>query len=200
MDLMDNDTVKRSMENYLVKVAQKNPKKTIRARAIGMLGKYKKNEYKPLFLKAVNDSSYSVAGSALEALGLIDDAAAADEAKKLSALPAKGTLKEALFAYTDESKFDSLASVFENLPLGDTKFFMVNGFAGFLGRVKNTNNLEKGVDLIAKFRDTIPQQFRGNTDPFINGALKGIKEKKDAAGLKEQAEYITTKLPADKPQ
>ena len=54
--------------------------------------------------------------------------------------------------------------------------------------------------MIVKFRDTIPQQFRGNTDPFINGALKGIKEKKDVAGLKEQAEYIKSKLPAEKPQ
>jgi pyridoxine/pyridoxamine 5'-phosphate oxidase len=29
--------------------------------------------------------------------------------------------------------------------------------------------------------------------------LKGIKEKKDASGLKEQADYIKSKLPADKP-
>ena len=58
--------------------------------------------------------------------------------------------------------------------------------------------------MIVKFRDTIPQQYRGNTDPFINSALKGIRERKDAAGLKEQADYIKsklpdTKLPADKP-
>jgi aminopeptidase N len=194
---MDNDTVKRSIENYLVTVAQKDPRKTIQAQAISMLGKYKKPVYKPLFMKAINDSSYSVAGSALEALGLIDDAAAAGEAKKLLALPAKGILKGALFAYTDESKYDSLASVFEKLPLGNAKFFMVSGFASFLGRVKNTNNLEKGVDLIVQFRDTIPQQFRSNTDPFINSALKGIREKKEATGLKEQANYIKSKLPED---
>ena len=66
---MDNDTVKQSVEKYLVPIAQKDTKKTIQAQAIGMLGKYKKTEYKPFFMKAVNDSSYSVAGNALEALG-----------------------------------------------------------------------------------------------------------------------------------
>ena len=196
---MDNDTVKRSIEKYLVPLAEKDPRKTVQAKAIDLLGKYKKQEYKPLFMKAVYDSSYSVAGSALQALGLIDDAAAADIAKKLSGLPAKGTLKDVLFAYTDESKFDSLASVFESLPFGNAKFNMLPGFANFLGRVKNTTNLKKGVDMIVKFRDTIPQQFRSNTDPYINDALKDIKEKKEAAGLTEQAEYIKTKLPADKP-
>ena len=197
---MDNDTVKRSIEKYLVPLAEKDPRKTVQAEAIDLLGKYKKQEYKPLFMKAVYDSSYSVAGSALQALGLIDDAAAADIAKKLSGLPAKGTLKDALFTYTDESKFDSLAAVFESLPVGNAKFNMLPGFANFLGRVKNTTNLEKGVDMIVKFRDTIPQQFRSNTDPYIDDALKGIKEKKEAAGLTEQAEYIKTKLPADKPK
>ncbi len=195
---LENDTVKRSIEKYLVTIAQKDARKTVQAQAISMLGKYKKMEYKPFFMKAVNDSSYSIAGSALEALGLVDDGAAVAEAKKISGLPAKGTLKDALLTYTDESKFDSLASVFENLPPGGEKFRMVSAFSNFLGRVKNTDNLEKGVNLIVQFRDTIPQQFRSNTDPFINGILKGIAEKKDAAGLKEQAVYIRSKLPVDK--
>jgi len=52
--------------------------------------------------------------------------------------------------------------------------------------------------MIVSFRDEIPQQFRGNTDPFINGELKGLLEKKRAKGLTDQADYIKTKLPADK--
>jgi aminopeptidase N len=202
MDLlnMDNDTVKRSVESYLVNVAKNDSRKLVKAQAIQLLGKYKNTAYKPLFIKDITDSSYTVAGNSLEALALIDDAAAEAEAKKIAGQPAKGVLREALFAYTDENKFDSLAAVFDGLPLGNAKFNMLPSFTSFLGRVKNTGNLEKGVDMIVRFRDEIPQQFRGNTDPFINGELKALVEKKQTKGLTDQADYIKSKLPADKPQ
>jgi aminopeptidase N len=193
---IDNDTVKRSIESYLVNVAKNDSRKTVKAQAIQMLGKYKNPAYKPLFIKALTDSSYTVAGNALEALSIIDDAAAETEAKKLLAQPAKGVLRGALFGYTDETKFDSLAESFDGMPLGNAKFNMVPAFMNFLGRVKNSNNLEKAVDMIVKFRDEIPQQFRGNTDPFINGELKRLLEKKQAKGLTYQADYIKSKLPA----
>jgi aminopeptidase N len=195
----DNDTVKTAVEMIVKDLAIKDPKPLVRADAIDFLGKYKKNEYKPLFIKALNDSSYTISGNALKALSKIDDAAAEAEAKKLSLLPAKGTLKEVLNGYVDESKFDSIATVFDKLPsLSNSKFNMLSSFGNFLGRVKNTNNLKRGIDMIVKFRDTIPQQFRGNTDPFINGILKEIAEKKTSAGLKEQADYIQSKIPASK--
>jgi hypothetical protein len=40
----------------------KDPKPTVKAKAISLLPSFNKPEYKALFLKAVNDSSYSVAG------------------------------------------------------------------------------------------------------------------------------------------
>jgi aminopeptidase N len=196
---MDNDTVKRSVETYLLDVAKNDNRRTVKAQAIEMLGRYKKIEYKPLFMKALYDSSYTVAGKALEALGKIDDGAAETEARKLSGLSAKGTLKNALMGYIDESKFDSLAREFDKLPT-NKKGSMFRGFAGFLGRVKNTANLEKGVNMIIGFRDSIPNQFRVNSDPFINDILRGIADRKQEAGLKEQSDYIKSKLPADKPR
>src|ERR1019366_5993206 len=38
---MDNDTVRRSVESYLVNLAKNDSRKTVRAQAIQMLGKYK---------------------------------------------------------------------------------------------------------------------------------------------------------------
>ncbi|MEO8854355.1 MAG: M1 family aminopeptidase, partial [Ginsengibacter sp.] len=131
---MDNDTVKSSVETYLLDVAKNDNRRTVKAKAIEMIGSYKKIEYKPLFMKALYDSSYTVAGKALEALGKIDDAAAETAARKLSGLPAKGTLKNALIVYIDESKFDSLAGEFDKLST-NKKGSMFRGFAGFLGRV-----------------------------------------------------------------
>ncbi|MGH2566672.1 MAG: M1 family metallopeptidase, partial [Ginsengibacter sp.] len=62
---LDNDTVKAAVEMIVKNLAAKDPKTIVRAGAIYLLGKYKKSEYKPIFVKAINDSSYSVAGNAL---------------------------------------------------------------------------------------------------------------------------------------
>ncbi len=196
---IENDTVKSAVEMIIENLATADSKPTVRAEAVRVLGNYKKNEYKSLFMKAVNDSSYTIAGNALEALSKIDSAAAETEAKKLSAQPAKGKLKEVLNNYIDESKFDSIATVFDKLD-GSLKANMLSFFSNFLSRVKNADNLEKGVDMIVKFRESIPQEFRSDIDPMFNDTLKGIAEKKQAAGLKEQSNYIKSKLPADKPK
>jgi aminopeptidase N len=58
--------------------------------------------------------------------------------------------------------------------------------------------VKRGVDDIVSFRDAIPEAFRGQTDPFINGVLlKGLVTKKTQAGLKDQADYIKSKLPEE---
>ena len=60
-------------------MAANDPKSLVRAGAIEALGRYKKEVYKPLFLKSISDSSYSIAGKALIALGAIDTAAVLKE-------------------------------------------------------------------------------------------------------------------------
>lgn len=194
----DNDTVKHSVESIVAKMAQHDPKPVIRGMAIAILGKYKKPAYKALFVKALTDSSYSVAGNALNALGKIDSVAAAGEAKTLAAHPAKGALMNAIIRYSDESKFDTIALKFNKLPFGQAKVDMVQPFADFLVNIKDAEKLTKGIDMIVKFRDTIPAQHHSWSNPFINNILNEIAEKKQAAGLKELANYIKTKIPAKK--
>ncbi|HVZ95525.1 MAG TPA: M1 family aminopeptidase [Chitinophagaceae bacterium] len=195
----ENDTIKAAVEETIRNLAVNDPKSLVRADAIEFLGKLKKDIYKPLFLKAIGDSSYTIAGNALEALSYIDDDAAEAEAKKIPYQSARGTLKSVLLGYMDVSKFDSLANVFANLPISNEKFFMVSSFAKILARIKDTANFKRGIDLIVSFRDSIPQQYRGNTDPFINDALKKIAGKKDLHSDKMLADYVRSKLPANKP-
>ena len=73
--------------------------------------------------------------------------------------------------------------------------------------LKDIEKVKRGVDAIVKFRDAIPEGFRNQTDPFINGIiLQGLITKKEAdkdspddTKLKELVEYIKSKLPgADK--
>ena len=181
-------------------MAKSDPNSLVRAGAIEALGKYKKETYKSLFLISINDSSYSIAGKALLALGTIDTAAALDKARILSVQHVKGALSDAitnvLFTCANENDFDSLAARFDNLPFGNEKFMILQPFANFLKRVKNTPNFMKGIDMIVRFRDTIPIQYRKQTESYLNGMiLNSIATAKQSKGMTEHADYVKSKLP-----
>jgi hypothetical protein len=195
-----NDSVKKSVEPLLVDMAKNDPKSIVRAGAIETLGKYKKEIYKPIFINSLNDSSYSIAGNALLALGTIDSAKALESAKILSAQHVKGALADAisnlLFLYANENDFDTVAARFDNLPFGYAKVMMTQQFANFLKRVKNTVSFKKGIDMIVGFRDTIPKQYRQQIEPYFNGMiLNSLATAKQSSGFAEQAEYVKSKLP-----
>ncbi len=196
---LKKDAVKQAAEPILADIAAHDARTVVRASAITALAQYKKPEYKPLFEKAVNDSSYSVAGSALDALSMIDSTEAFNDAKKLSKYPAKGKLTNAianvLIKYGDENDFDIITDNFSKMPVSQTKFRFLTTYSNLLAKVKNIDNLKRGVDEIVKFRDAIPSQARANTDPYINNnILKTLATKKDAAGMKDQADYIRSKI------
>ena len=198
---LQNDSVKKSMEPILAAMAENDPNSLVRASAIEALGRYKKESYKSLFLKSINDSSYSIAGSALTALGAIDTVAALDKARYLSGRHIKGVLSDAvtnvLFTYSGENDFDSLAARFDNLPFGNEKFMILQPFANLLKRTQNNYNFMKGINMMISFRDTIPKQYRQQIEPYFNGLiLNGIAMSKQSKGMTEQADYVKSKLPA----
>ncbi len=205
---LKKEGVKNSVEPVLATLAKSDPYAAVRAVAIQKLGDYKKPDYAALFKSAVNDSSYTVAGNALEALGKVDSAAAAELVKKLVNTPTKGVLHEMvmneILKSGDETMADKIIGDFAKMPLSQGKFQALSGMGTYLATIRNTEKIKWGVDEIVKFRDAIPEAFRNQTDPFINGmVLKGIladKSKKATEApadtvLKELVEYIKDKLP-----
>jgi len=195
-----NDSIKTAMEPVIAEIAKNDPETVVRAAAIQALGRYKKPEYKEMFLKSISDSSYSIAGNSLLALGMIDSIAALDKARSLSSAKVKGELSRAitttLYTYASEADFDSLAAQFDKLPFGNSKFNLLQPFANYLKRVKNTENFKKGIDMIADFRDAIPKDIAEQINPYINGMiLNGIASSKRAAGLTEHSDYVKSKIP-----
>jgi len=208
---IENEKVKQAVETILADLAKNDKKSTVRANAINILGQYKKAEYAPLFKAVASDSSYSIAGNALTALLEVDKDAAMKIAKQLDKKPAKGALKNSLqnvkAASGDESLEEEIIGGFNKLPVSQAKFEALGPLGKYLGALKNTEKVKASVDEIVKFRDAIPQQFRNNTDPYINETLQNIVTKKaeafktDAgnAALKELIDYIKGKIPpADK--
>ena len=183
-------------------IAKTDDHKLTKAGAIDALAKLKNDSYKDFFIKSTKDSSYSVAGAALEALGQIDGTKAFAIANELTKDTNKGRLLAAITSvivkYGDESAFDFIVGKFETMPLSQAKFSAIGSLVEFLGKVTNLSNFKKGVDAVVKLREEIPPTSRQQTDAFINAALKGLADKKETAGAKEMAAYVKSKLPAGK--
>ena len=192
------DNVKTAFEPIVAQMAGSDPSRVVKAKAIEILGGFGNSAYLPLFVKATADSSYTVAGNALEALSELDSTSALALAKKMMKAPAKGELQVAISSVLiksgDEGDFDVISDNFEKMPVGQSKFQFMMPYAKMLTKVQNTAKVKRGVDLLVQFKEAIPQAYRGRTDPYFDNALKGLAKQKQGEGKADQAEYIYSKL------
>ena len=196
---MEKTGVKAAAEPILLELAKNDPNRTVQATAIGFLGTYKNPAYKAFFLKKTSDSSYTVAGNALTALSLLDEAQAYQLANEFAEHPAKGELLSAMSSIFiqegDVTKFDLIINGFDKMPMSQEKFEKFPEFAALLLKMDNTEQFKKAVDALVHFRESIPSSQRAEISTLINNNfLKPIAQRKEAAGQKEQAEYILSKI------
>lgn len=183
-------------------VAKNDPKRTVKADAIDFLGNLKKERFKSLFTQATKDSSYTLAGAGLDALAAIDSSAALSLAIELSKAPSKGRLNESisgvLITYGDETAFPIVSESYADMAPSFNKVQMSATYAMFAAKLTKMNEFKQAVDAIIAFRDMIPVSARSQTDPTMLGALKTLANAKEAAGAKEMADYVRSKLPEEK--
>ena len=180
------------LEPTLQKMAAGDSNKIVRSDAIRFLGSFKNEKYKPLFLKATSDSSYSVAGRGLEALALIDSVSALETARKLVKEQPRGRLSIALQTVLaddgNESDAVLLFDNFENMEMASKTLTSVP-YIKYLVKVKDNAQVKKAVDQIIAFRE----KNRRNSKVVhanIDKAFKEVADQKAAEGLTEQADYI----------
>ena len=177
------------------KIANTEPYKTVQAKAIELLARQENKKYQPLFTKFVGDSSYSVAGASLEGLTKLDPASAFTLAKRYST-DAKGKLGSIVSGVimssgTDED-FDIIFGQYKKAPLNEAKLQLSADFGKYLVKVKDGDNVKKGVDEMLKFRNIIPEQFRNYTDPSFKSAFDKIAKAKKDEGNNQVADYINS--------
>jgi aminopeptidase N len=174
-------------------LATKDPNKKVQAKAIEILAKQADKKYQPLFEKYVTDSSYSVSGAALEGLANLEPEEAYMLAKKYSndALGKLGdVVSDIIMKTASPEDFDFLLNHFKNSPLSEDKIKDAFIFARYLTTVKNAANVKAGVDEIMKFRNQIPEQYRGFIDSGFKQAFSKVSASQKANGNNELGNYI----------
>jgi aminopeptidase N len=197
---LSNAQIKTLAEPTLYELAQKDNDRTVKAAAIAKLGNYKFAKYTSLFKSAVNDSSYSVAGNALDALSKVDSAGAVVEAKRLSATPAKGKLQtvvKQIVSATDPNAAMKVLADFEALPIGQEKFQGLENVFNLIESTTSLDVLKRAVDDVVNLIKEIPEAFREQAATQLYAGLKELQKEKAANGLNEQAAYIESKLPKE---
>lgn len=194
-------TIKEDFEKIIYTIAEKDPSTFVREEAINALGALGKVTYKNQFIEWCKDSSYTVAGAALEALEIIDSTEAFQIAMDASKNKTKKRLNTVvtsiLTKYGDESSFDFIADKFESLNIqSEEKFQMTQPFAALLMKTKDSEKFIKGIELIVKFRESIPAQYRIQTDPYFNVKILGeILKLKKIKGEQALVNIVTKALP-----
>jgi aminopeptidase N len=184
-------------------IAKTDSNRPNRAYAIDLLGELKNKSYEDFFIKNVSDSSYTVAGAALDALSAID------EQKAISLLPqlkndARGRLQDAIaaidFLTRNDDDFDSLFADYKSTKLFD-KFNATPLFILYLKNVDSSANFKKAVDEILNFVDTAATYSAAYKEEMINQlkALKQYKQSKKQSittdnSLDEEINYLDEKL------
>jgi aminopeptidase N len=170
-------------------IAKTETDKKTRAQAIEILAFTGDAKYKTLFEQNVNDSSYTVAGAALEGLNMLDSANAYTLAKKFSS-DAKGKLGEVVAGVImengTEADFDFILQQYKETPPGQQKFEATAAFCEYLSKLNDPVKIKQGVDEVVAFRNIIPENYRSFTDPILKSALEKVANAKGG----DVAEYI----------
>jgi aminopeptidase N len=188
-------------ESIIASLAKQDPSNAVRQEAIDAIGALSKPIYKSQFMEWCNDSSYSVAGAALEALEKVDSAAAIDIATKESKKVIKKRLNSAvtsiLSKYGDESVFEFVAKKYESLNIqSEEKFYMTQPFADLLIKTTDATKFKKGIELIVGFRDAIPEGYKTQTNPYFNMRILGeILKAKKQKGEDNLVKIVSEVLP-----
>ncbi len=180
----------------LAKIAQNDKEALVRAKALEVLPQVKDPRYMPIFKKALQDSSYSVAGNALDGLYNLDQQkglAAAQQMKNDARGKLSGIISKILIDNAKPEDFGFILKAYLDLPPGQAKFDITPKFCDFLLKVSDMDSFKKGVDDVVTFRNDIPEADDMARSILVK-YLKDLGSNKKTAGQQAMADYIDQAL------
>ncbi len=174
-----------------------------RAAAIDVLGSLNNKKYEDFFITSTKDSSYTVAGAALEAL------VANDDAKALSLLPAlsqdaKGRLETAVASISyltmTDADFETVYNSFANaLPM--EKLNMYNNLVLYLRKVEQPTHFKQAIDALVNLKNrvgVIVPKIAEDMEAQLQSLLRYKQDQQNTghapAAIAEEINYLQNKL------
>lgn len=196
LDLLSNDSsllINASTLEQVEKIAKTETDRKTKAKALELLALTADEKYKPLFMQNINDSSYTVSGSALLGLSTTDPENAMAIAKKL-APTAKGKLDDAIATVFirngSENDFDFLTQRYTNMAFGEEKINATVAYCVYLTKLLDEQKIKTGINNVVAFRNETPSAYRQYIDSIIKEALQLVANAKGA----EMSIYINEAL------
>ncbi len=197
---LSSDEVKQAALPVLTGIAQNDQNNTVKAAAIGALGKMKNKNDLTLFKNAINSQSYAVQGAALNALAAQNPDEALQLAKSFEK-DNKGALTQSIISvYASQGSEAELPFVSKAFDQGtpQVKFnTMQQGYVAMLGKINDTQKVDLRVDAFKNF--AVKYKQFGIDQPVVSllNQLKTQKQNQaknaDAtlkSQLNAQADYI----------
>ncbi len=140
-------------------IAMNDADNMARAAAFDLLGSWKVSGSKQEMLTAVHDSSYAVAGAALEALDALDKDTAYAISKQLLAAKPRSDLKKAVWTLIGKRGDAADITLYEkerHKVYGTKKFNLAQSLFAYLEKVKDEDAFRRGLDVLMDITLTEP--------------------------------------------
>lgn len=200
----DSEWKKAIAQEELKQVIANDKSNRVRSAALDVLYLWKLNMTTTELVQLVQDSSYSVAGSALVLLNQLDSNVAYNKAKELLKGKLKADLEDAVWQVMAQNEDKDNASYFiKAIPelYGSEKNSRINSFIKYLKMVNSLDPFEKGIEMLvneirnapdAAARYAIGSKLM-SLNTYLDNQLK--KEQQDQAVQKRnEAKSTITKL------
>lgn len=162
-------------------LAENGTTNAVRAEALNTLGDWGDKESKQMLADNVADSSYMVAGNALDALWELDSVQAYKLAKQYMNTKPQGDLQATIWSVIGRMANDGDIAIFQSVAphlYGANKFQFAIGLMYYLRRVKNDVTFDEGVAVMANMSGTENSAlYRRGLASFLYNVGKSYLEK-----------------------
>lgn len=199
---MKKENIRQIMTPVLMQIARNDEQRLNRAEAINMLSDLKLGEMKAVYEKAALDSSYALSAAGLNAINEMDTVRGYQLAQQLNKQKPKFAVARAinniLMQNGDFSGFAATTASFKLMGLQE-QFEMLESYGKSLALVTDVTMFQDGVDAIKSLRESIPAQYRKQTDGIINRQILGnVVKAKNERNEKALADYAQAAIDSQK--
>jgi aminopeptidase N len=199
-----NDKYHKRYTAKVVDIAKHDSVGPVRAEAFSVLGEWKVSAEKETMLSVLYDSSYAVAGAALDGINKLDKDTAYILAKQLLHTHPKAALENSVWAIIGKKGNDDDIALFEEYAphfFNTKKFTITAALSAYLKNVKSDTSFSKGVDIYVAFVVTEDmKQIRTYISGFLFQVATDTKDnvksdkKEEAETAKKRMDILKTAL------